>query len=509
MTDSFLLYKDSSTEGKKPYFSKYDIIKDLNLDIIFRTMSRGDVLVSENINRIMMLPLKTPEEVIYRQEIIKDLYSNQELLQEIYECVLQQQKALITYKEETDKNRSRQARKASQIIETLNYLGSGQDGLLFICQLLEKYNGKLKSEGLKGLYTRLCSLPLKEIKEKLEDMDFFVSGGEIGYTFQFGGGLKIDNASVNYCHARQRIPKKQKQGGFKKLYNKYVKKNSVQINNNEELQKDVGYLEEFTLQHVLGIFQPYLSEMMLFYSHFTEEIAFYMGVINFMKRMEELYITLVMPEPQQTGTKDTEFKNLYELSMAVYMQKKPVGNNISLTDNKLVMVTGANQGGKSTFLRSYGIAQVLMQCGMPVPADKFSAPIYSQIFTHFTRREDEQLNSGRLQAELERMDKMVSAAKPHSLFLLNESFASTTEKEGSQIAGGILHAFYDKEITTIMVTHLFQLARSLYNKKLEHAVFLVAERKEDGTRTFRMVQGEPAYTSYGTDLFKVLEDNIV
>lgn len=422
MTDSFLLYKDSSTEGKKPYFSKYDIIKDLNLDIIFRTMSRGDVLVSENINKIMMLPLKTPEEIIYRQEIINDFYQNQDLLEEIYGCVLKQQKALAEYKEETNKNRSRQMGKASQIIETLNYLGSGQNGLLFICQLLEKYNGKLESEGLQGLYTRLCCLPLKEIKEKLEDMDFFISGGETGYTFQFGGGHKIDNATVNYCRTKQRIQKKQKQGGFKKLYNKYVKKNSVQINNNEELQKDIEYLEEFTLRHILKIFQPYLSEIMLFYSHFTEEIAFYVGVINFMKRMEELYITLVMPEPQQTGTKDTEFKNLYELSMAVYMQKKPVGNDISLKDNKLVIVTGANQGGKSTFLRSYGIAQVLMQCGMPVTAERFSAPVYSQVFTHFTRREDEQLNSGRLQAELERMAKMVSAAKPHSLFLLNESF---------------------------------------------------------------------------------------
>ena len=388
MTDSFLLYKDSSTEGKKPYFSKYDIIKDLNLDIIFRTMSRGDVLVSENINKIMMLPLKTPEEIIYRQEIINDFYQNQDLLEEIYGCVLKQQKALAEYKEETNKNRSRQMGKASQIIETLNYLGSGQNGLLFICQLLEKYNGKLESEGLQGLYTRLCCLPLKEIKEKLEDMDFFISGGETGYTFQFGGGHKIDNATVNYCRTKQRIQKKQKQGGFKKLYNKYVKKNSVQINNNEELQKDIEYLEEFTLRHILKIFQPYLSEIMLFYSHFTEEIAFYVGVINFMKRMEELYITLVMPEPQQTGTKDTEFKNLYELSMAVYMQKKPVGNDISIKDNKLVIVTGANQGGKSTFLRSYGIAQVLMQCGMPVTAERFSAPLYSQVFTHFTRRED-------------------------------------------------------------------------------------------------------------------------
>ena len=90
-------------------------------------------------------------------------------------------------------------------------------------------------------------------------------------------------------------------GGFQKLYNKYVKKNSVQINNNEELQKDVEYLEEFTLQHILKIFQPYLSEVMLFYSHFTEEIAFYMGVINFMKRMEELYKTLQQEQTREAN----------------------------------------------------------------------------------------------------------------------------------------------------------------------------------------------------------------
>ncbi len=226
-----------------------------------------------------------------------------------------------------------------------------------------------------------------------------------------------------------------------------------------------------------------------------------------MKRMEELGIKLVMPEPAPAGSKDTEFKNLYELPMAVYMQRRPVGNSISLCNNILTLVTGANQGGKSTFLRSYGVAQVLMQCGMPVPADHFMAPLYKQVFTHFTRREDEQLNSGRLQEELKRMSEMVQAAEPHSIFLLNESFASTTEKEGSQIADGILHAFYDKEITTIMVTHLFQLARSLYNKKIPCVEFLIAERKDDGTRTFKMMPGKPEYTSYGTDLFNKLWQN--
>ena len=214
MEDSFLLYRDSSSEGKKPYFSRHDIIKDLNLDIVFRTMSRGDVLISENVNRIMMLPLKTPEQVLYRQAIIKDFHNNEDLIEAMYECVLEQQKALATFKEETEKNRTRQARKASQIIETLNYLGNGQDGLVYIKNLLAKYKDKLKSEGLNSLLKRLMDLPLEQIKEKLQDMDFFVSGGETGYTFQFGGGFKITKASVNYCRAMGRVQKKQKQGGF-------------------------------------------------------------------------------------------------------------------------------------------------------------------------------------------------------------------------------------------------------------------------------------------------------
>lgn len=187
--------------------------------------------------------------------------------------------------------------------------------------------------------------------------------------------------------------------------------------------------------------------------------------------------------------------------MAIYLQACPVGNTVRWENNSLTIITGANQGGKSTFLRSYGIAQVLMQCGMPVPAQKFSAPVYRQLFTHFTRSEDEQLSSGRLRKELQRMSQMIKAAVPDSLFLLNESFASTTEKEGSQIAEGILRAFYENGITTYMVTHLVYLAQKLYREDWERSCFLTAERKEDGERTFRMVPGEPGHTSFGTDLF--------
>ena len=57
----------------------------------------------------------------------------------------------------------------------------------------------------------------------------------------------------------------------------------------------------------------------------------------------------------------------------------------------------------------------------------------------------------------------------------------------------------------MMVTHLYQLAKKKYDEGREGSHFLVAERTENGTRTYKMLRGEPTYTSFGTDLFKVLE----
>lgn len=506
--DSFLLYRDSYSDGKKSYFSQRDIIKDLNLEILFRTMAREDDLISEKVRKIVMLPLQTPEEILYRQEILKDFTEHTDLLNEMYDYAVRQQKALRVYKEEMQKNRTRSTKKTGEIIETVKYLTQGQEELIRLRTLLSRNVDVLSSEGLTALYERLEALPLKDIRDRLRDMDFYTIGGEMHYTLQFGGGLKIENAIFNYCETNPNRKKKNKQGTFQNLYLKYVKKNTLFIDNDEVLQQDINLLTEFTALQMIKVFRPYISKMMSFFDHFIEEISFYMGAVKFMRRMKELNITLTTPTPLPMGYTDTEFEDLYELSMAIYAQRKPVGNTLTLHDNILTLVTGANQGGKSTFLRSYGIAQVMMQCGLPVPAWKFTAPIYKQIFTHFTRREDEQLNSGRLREELQRMSSMINAACENCLFLLNESFASTTEKEGSKIADGILRAFYEKKLTTMMVTHLYQLAKNLYDENLSGTTFLVAERKNDGERTFRMLPGEPSHTSYGTDLFKALVEDI-
>ena len=507
MFDSFLLYENSSTEGKKSYSSQGDMIKDLNLTILFKTMAKDDLYILEKVRKIIMIPLSKKEEITYRQEIIQDFMRMTKLFEDMYHCSVRQQKALQIYKSEMDKNRTRSTRKTSEILDTLTYLKQAHKEFMYLQRLLEDNEERCRCSGLKNLCRRLKEQPLREIEEKINDLDFFITNGEIGYSLQFGGGMKIKYAKINYVKNQSSEDKKEKKNGrWSELYYKITKKNVI-IVREEKLKKEIGQMHEVTVQHLLKIFSPYIHQLMKFFEHFAEEMAFYAGVVHFMKRMKEFSIPLCMPEIS-TENKNTSYQYLYELSMALYTQKLPIGNFAEIEDNRLLLITGANQGGKSTFLRSYGIAQVLMQCGMPVPAQKFSAPLYTQIFTHFTRREDEQLNSGRLREELKRMSNMIQQTNSNSLFLLNESFASTTEKEGARIAEGILRAFYEKNITTIMVTHLYQLAKKLYDENIPGAAFLNAERKEDGTRTYRMVLGEPSHTSYGTDLFEALEKDL-
>jgi DNA mismatch repair ATPase MutS len=162
---------------------------------------------------------------------------------------------------------------------------------------------------------------------------------------------------------------------------------------------------------------------------------------------------------------------------------------------------GANQGGKSTFLRSIGLAQLMMQCGMFVAAESCKANVCTALFTHFRRQEDATMKSGKLDEELGRMSALVDRMRENSMILLNESFAATNEREGSEIARQIAAALLDRHIKVAYVTHLYDFAKSMFERQSGKAAFLRAERREDGTRSFKVIAGEPLETSFGIDLY--------
>jgi DNA mismatch repair ATPase MutS len=99
-----------------------------------------------------------------------------------------------------------------------------------------------------------------------------------------------------------------------------------------------------------------------------------------------------------------------------------VGNDLNADSKQFVIITGANQGGKSTFLRSVGLSQLMMQCGMFVPAESFCSNVCYGLFTHYKQEKDATMKSGKFDEELSRMSDIVDNVTPNSILLFDESF---------------------------------------------------------------------------------------
>ncbi len=239
-----------------------------------------------------------------------------------------------------------------------------------------------------------------------------------------------------------------------------------------------------------------------FFTQLRDELDFYLGGANLHARLVGAGLPVCVPEPLDPSPFGLSAQGLYDLSLALGGRTTVVPNDLDVASRPLVVITGANQGGKSTFLRSVGLAVLLAQAGLSVPARRFSTSVPRGVFTHFRREEDATMTSGKFEEELDRMRAIAGHLRPGSLLLANESFASTNEREGSEIAETVLRAFLDGGVRVVLVTHFFDLADRLRRIEPERALFLRAERSPEGHRTFRIVPGEPLPTGFGFDLYR-------
>jgi DNA mismatch repair ATPase MutS len=246
------------------------------------------------------------------------------------------------------------------------------------------------------------------------------------------------------------------------------------------------------------------DHVLSFFKTLRTELAFYVGCLNLHSELLSHGMPIAFPTPMPSRERSHEFSGLYDVSLCLTLNRGVVGNMLHAKHKNLVIITGANQGGKTTFLRSIGLAQLMMQCGLFVGADDFKAEICSALFTHYKREEDTTMKSGKFDEELARMSELAEHIVPNSMLLFNESFAATNEREGSEIGTQIVRALLEKGMKVFYVTHLYEFARGFFNAKDDGAIFLRAEREADGTRTFKLAEGEPLQTSYGQDLYNTV-----
>ena len=246
--------------------------------------------------------------------------------------------------------------------------------------------------------------------------------------------------------------------------------------------------------------------------------------------MRALGFSMCKPEVLPKEKRSSKIENIRDLSLAlglienkkrdetgdedkVDLGEEIVPNDIDFgSESRIFILTGPNQGGKTTFTRAIGIAQVLFQAGIFVPGTKSSISPVDWVYTHFTEKEKPNTKDGRLGEESRRLSRLFQNATSHSLILLNESLSSTSPGEGLYLLKNIVKGIRLLGCRCIFTTHLHKLAAKIdaINSEAEgdsKVGSLVAEldrensgKNMEARRTFKIVSKPPEGKSFARDV---------
>ncbi len=485
----YLLYRKNDIQVQTPG-NEADLVKDLNLAIIYKVMSRGDDYIKSVVSRVVPRSLSNPEIIRYRQEILKECIQHQHIINRLYTITTEASKDAAAFR---DFVRPSFTKVVSSSVKLRNAAGLLEVLLVKLRELanLTQENTEFTSPGLYGfcleVNTKLNTGFFGHAQKLVSQLKLACEGSGLEIGARVGAGFKGANYTLRKLSGKSSYK-------FGKKRYRINLKDYLSVSNAKEA-------EDAVFIHVLRIANHFIGTIQSFMEAVRFEIAFYLGCVHLYRYTYARDLPLCFGEIDTSDSKTLHYDGLYDLSLALSGNFMPISNSEMLDGKHLIFVTGANQGGKSTFLRSLGIAFILHQCGMQVPAESFAAFTATGIFTHFSRAEDSNMDHGKLEEELSRMSSIVDTIASHGLLLMNEAFATTTEREGAIIGGGILSALYELEVAVVYVTHLYELADIFVQKNLQGAGFLLAERLDGGDRSFRIMRGLPRETSYGEDLY--------
>ena len=194
---------------------------------------------------------------------------------------------------------------------------------------------------------------------------------------------------------------------------------------------------------------------------FDQEIRFYLQYLEFISRFSNAGVAFSYPEvTTEPGTMTAE--EAFDLALAIKSSDESlplVGNSFSLSDpERIFVVTGPNQGGKTTFARTVGQCAYLASLGCPIPARSGRFTVPDEIYTHFERKEALSSLHGKLEEELVRIHDILSRATATSVIIMNESLSSTTVSDALLISTEILERIVKLRCVAVCVTFLDELA---------------------------------------------------
>ena len=491
---ALLMHRDRDFDVESRLPSNEPILtQDLELNTLLGAMAAGDKFLYDVARAAVFSGLQNEiDTVLHRQAILKDCVANSESVRGLYALTV----------DATDNTKRLWWDLSSHypdsvLFGAVSLLDSLVEMLRKLRSAAQAAGDRFRSEG----FTTLFAMLQQELgDEYLATIEQYLAELKFRDGTLLGAALGENNDGINYILTR---PPKRGPNWFRRLLTKAPPGYTFRLDPRDEAgARIISGVRQRGISRVAITLAQSADHVLSFFKMLRTELAFYVGCLNLHDKLAAKQEPVCFPVPASADERKHRFRGLYDVCLSLHMDRGLVGNEADANGKSIAIITGANQGGKSSFLRSIGLAQLMMQCGMFVGAEAFEAELCPALFTHYKREEDSTMKGGKLDEELARMSDIADHITRNSILLLNESFAATNEREGAEIASQIVRAMLERQVKVFFVTHLYEFARGFFDKKSDSALFLRAERLADGTRTFKLLPHEPLETSYGEDLYR-------